>query len=379
MRVLPGLVQDLKALPGVSTPTVPYVQPTMTGGPPPDGTPGNPCPAGAAARAFDLTAIDRSNVSNGSRTAYVPTVDAAAIKQRLKLPEPLVMHVVAGDCVTVTLRNQLAAPVGFSMGKLDREAGSSGADVGFNPEQNVAPGASRTYVYYVPTDRIGSAAIGDLASADGVKRGLYGVVVVAPKSTVAGQPTIFRDPVTGAMKDLGAQVLVRAPGQMQPNYRDFTVTMADDDIAIGRDFMPYPTDANAGRSLLSFANAPAGDGASSFIDPGGVPSLTAYAGDPMLVHVLMAPGSENSHVFSLGGLRWPQDRHVDDSSWMTAQGMAPWETFDLDVVGGAGGGQPGDYFYGDLRRPFTAVGAWGLQHVLPAGSCSILRADASAC
>jgi len=379
LRVLPGLVQDLKALPGVTTPTAPYAEPTMTGRPPPDAPPGNPCPQGASPRAFDLTAIDRSNVNNGSRTAFVPTVDAAAIKQRLKLPEPLVMHVVAGDCVTVTLRNQLLGPVGFSMGKLDREAGSSGADIGFNPEQNVAPGASRTYVYYVPTDRIGSAAIGDLASADGVKRGLYGVVVVAPKSTVPGQPTIFRDPATGAMKDLGAQVLVRAPGQMRPNYRDFTVTLADDDIAIGRDFMPYPTDANAGRTLLSFSSAPSGDAAQSFVDPGAVPGLAAYAGDPMLVHVLMAPGSENSHVFSLGGLRWPQDRHIDESNWMTAQGMAPWETFDLDVVGGAGGGQPGDYFYGDLRRPFTAAGAWGLQHVLPAGSCSILRVDASAC
>jgi FtsP/CotA-like multicopper oxidase with cupredoxin domain len=380
VRVLPGLVPGLRALPGVPTPSSPYTEPSSSGGGvPPSAAPGNPCPDRAPARAFDLTAIDRSNGLNGSRTAYVPTADAAAIQQRLKLPEPLVMHVVAGECVTVTLRNQLATPVGFSIGKLDREAGSGGVDVGYAPEQNVAPGANRTYVYYVPTDLIGSAAVGDLASADGMKRGLYGAVVVAPASTVAGQPTIFRDPATGALKDLGAQVLVRAPGQPRPNYRDFTVTMADDDIAIGRDFMPYPTDANAGRSLVSYAAAAPGDGADAFVDPGGVPALTAYAGDPMLVHVLMAPGSENSHVFSLGGLRWPQDRHIAKANWMTAQGMGPWETFDLDVVGGAGGGQAGDYVYGDLRRPFTATGLWGLQHVLASGSCSIRRVDASVC
>jgi len=37
---------------------------------------------------------------------------------------------------------------------------------------------------------------------------------------------------------------------------------------------------------------------------------------------------------------------------------------------GAGGTQqaPGDYFYGDLRRPFTQVVLWGLQRVLPATS-----------
>jgi len=379
LRVLPGLVPDLQALPGVDTPTTPYVEPVPTGGPPPDAPPGNPCPAGATPRPFDLTALDRSGVSNGARTAYVPTEDAAAIKQRLKVAEPLVMHVVAGDCVTVTLRNQLTTPVGFSMGKLDREVGSSGADIGFNPEQNVLPGASRTYVYYVQSDQIGTAAVGDLANATSLKNGLYGAVVVAPKSTVPGQPTIFRDPVSGALKDLGTQVLVRAPGQLRPNYRDFTVTLADDDIAIGRDFMPYPTSANAGRTLLGYSAAPAGDVAGSFVDPGAVPTMTAYAGDPMLVHVLMAPGSENSHVFTLGGLRWPQDRHIAMSNWMTAQGMSPWETFDLDVVGGAGGGQPGDYFYGDQRRPFTAVGAWGLQHILPADSCSIRKVDASAC
>ena len=67
----------------------------------------------------------------------------------------------------------------------------------------------------------------------------------------------------------------------------------------------------------------------------------------------------------------------------TTQGMGPWESFDLDVVGGAGGTRaaPGDYFYGDLRRPFTAVGLWGLQRVLPYASptCPILRVDGSTC
>ena len=42
---------------------------------------------------------------------------------------------------------------------------------------------------------------------------------------------------------------------------------------------------------------------------------------------------------------------------------------------------PGDYFYGDLRRPFTAVGIWGLQRVLApsTGSCPILLVDGSTC
>jgi FtsP/CotA-like multicopper oxidase with cupredoxin domain len=379
VRVLPGLVPGLLPLPGVTTPTTSYAEPTSTGGAPPPGAPGDPCPAGAPARSFDLSAVDRSTTWPGSRTAYVPTVDANAIIQRLKQPEPLVLHVVAGECVTVLLRNRLTTPVGFGVGELDRAAGSGGVDVGYAPEQNADPGGTRTYRYYVPSDKVGSAAIGDLANAASLKNGLYGVVVVAPASTVPGQPTIFRDPATGALKDVGAQVLVRAPGQARPNYRDFTVTLADDDIAIGRDLMPYPTDADAGRTLLGYRAAPGGDGPGGFTDPGDVASLTAYAGDPTLVHVLLAPGSENSHVFTLGGLRWPQDRTIPYSSWMSAQGLGAWETFDLDVVGGAGGGEPGDYVYGDARRPFTAVGAWGVQHVLPADSCSVRRVDATTC
>jgi hypothetical protein len=102
-----------------------------------------------------------------------------------------------------------------------------------------------------------------------------------------------------------------------------------------------------------------------------------------VVHVLVAPGSENAHVFSLGGLRWSQDSFLENSSWTAAQGLGPWESINAWVVGGAGGTQQsaGDYFYGDLRRPFTQIGVWGIQRVLPApaGTCPIRRVDNSPC
>ncbi|MEO7754597.1 MAG: hypothetical protein ABIS35_14415, partial [Terracoccus sp.] len=198
-----------------------------------------------------------------------------------------------------------------------------------------------------------------------------------------GVPTEFSDPVTGEARDIGAQVIIHVPGATVTDYRDFTVTVADDDSAIGQDFMPYPTSARTGRSLVNYQAAPAGDGPTAFRNPGQVPWLKAYPGDPTLVHVLMAPGSENSHAFSLGGLRWPQDRFVDHSASTTTQGGGAWESFDLEIEGGAGGTRaaPGDYFYGDVRRPFTAVGLWGLQRVLPyqATSCPIRRVDGSTC
>ena len=384
LRILPGRVPDLKDLPGVSSPSDPYVLPSTTGGnPPPADSPGNPCPTGAPTRSFALSAMDKSGTFNGARTAYVPSVDAAAIKKGTKKEVPLVMHAVAGECVTVRLTNLLTTPVGFAVGKVDRAVGSGGVNVGFDPDQNVAPNGTRSYVYYLPTDKIGTAPVADLAGATTLKSGLYGALVVAPASTVDGQSTEFSDPVTGRPSDLGAQVLVHVPGAATEDYRDFTVTLADDDSAIGQDFMPYPTNAVTGRSLINYQAAPAGDGNTAFRDPGAVPRLTSYAGDPVVVHVLATPGSESAHVFGLGGLTWHQDRFNASSNSVSAQGMGPWETLDAQVTGGAGGtGQePGDYFYGDLRRPFTAVGLWGLQQVLDpaAAPCPVRRVDGSTC
>ena len=385
VRILPGQVAGLQPLPGVGSPAGNYVQPVETGDPAPASTsPGNPCEPGAPARKFDLTAMDVPGRFSGGRAAYVPNADISNIEDGTKNAEPLVLHVVAGECVTVNLTNLMPQPptavppavqlppvhVGFSVGKLDREEGSGGVNVGFAPNQNVAPGATRKYVYYVPSDRIGSAVIADLNDATSLKQGLYGSVVVAPASKESGKVTSFSDPVTGAPKDTGSQVIVHVPGAATPNYRDFTVAMADDDVKIGQDFMPYPTDAIPGASLINYQAAPPGDGPTAFRDPGNVPWLTAYAGDPIMVHALLAPGSENSHVFSLGGLRWGQDPLVTDSNSVTAQGITPWETFTAKIIGGAGGTAQatGDYFYGDLRRPFTAAGLWGLQRVLPTPS-----------
>src|SRR3954468_23879424 len=380
-RILPGTVSDLQPLPGVPAPTGSYVQPAPTGGSPPAAAaPGDPCPTGAPTRSFNLSAMDRSGAYNGARRACVRSVDVAAIKARTMALTPLVLHVVAGEGMTVHLTNLLTTPVGFSVAKLDRTEGSGGVNVGFAPDQNVAPNATRTYTYYVPTDRLGTAMIADLAGTSRDKAGLYGAVVVAPASKVAGLSTEFSDPVTGRARDVGAQVIVHAPGNTPEDYRDFTVAIADDDLNIGQDFMPYPTNANAGRALINYQEAPSGD---SFTDSGAVPTLTAYAGDPMVVHAFVAPGSENSHSFSLGGMLWADDPPITDSDWQTTQGLGAWESFNADIEGGAGGlqHQPGDYFYGDLRRPFTEIGVWGLQHVLPAGttSCPIRRVNGDLC
>jgi hypothetical protein len=99
------------------------------------------------------------------------------------------------------------------------------------------------------------------------------------------------------------------------------------------------------------------------------------------VHFLVAPGSEQMHVFNLGGQFWPFDPEIPDSQAVENQGIGPYETYDAEIDGGAGGlaRTVGDFFYGDMRRPFTMAGMWGLMRVMSDPSCPILPLDGLTC
>jgi hypothetical protein len=379
LRVLPGRVDDLQPLPGTSVPDGPAV-PTPTGGRPPVVTSaGRPCPANAPARSFAVSAVDLPNDrgEEGTRSAFVPTGIAADVRAGRVAPEPLVLHAAAGECVTVELRNERAtARASFHVDKLVRTAASSGVNAGYNPEQTIAPGERRTYRYFADSEKIGSAAISDFGDLDSGARGLYGAFVVAPTGAQ------FADPRTGLPRDVGAQVDVRLPNG--DAYRDFSLILFDNDAVIGANTMPYPT-AVDGPALVNYRSEPRPADAMAFSseahgDPS-TPILQAHVGDAMRVHMLGAPGSEQPHVLSMGGLRWSTDPRLPGANTVEAAAVSPWTSTDVQIIGGAGGqgGLVGDMWYGDLRRPFTEAGMWGLLRVLPAESCDVKRLDGAAC
>jgi hypothetical protein len=211
---------------------------------------------------------------------------------------------------------------------------------------------------------------------------LYGAIVVAPAGAT------FTEPQSGGQVSYGAQVDVHVPGAA--SYRDFTVLMQDTDESIGQSHMPYPTDVK-GITPVNYRSGPrttgTGDGNDAFAATGSgstgtpaTPVLKAYVGDPVQVHAIVTPGSEQMHVFSLGGESFPLDPFLDGSSQIQARGIGPWETLQANVRGGAGGGTTvGDLFYGDLRRPFTEGGLWGIQRVLSDASCPIRPLDSRGC
>jgi hypothetical protein len=161
--------------------------------------------------------------------------------------------------------------------------------------------------------------------------------------------------------------------------------MADADPVIGGSFMPYPIDVKD-PALLNYRHVTGrGDDANTFSskvhgDPA-TPLLRAYAGDPTKVHFLVAPGSEQMHVLGLGGQYWAFDPEIRLSQSIASQGVGPWETFDAELTGGAGGlaRTRGDFFYGDVRRPFTQAGMWGLMRVMSDASCPIKPLDGLDC
>jgi manganese oxidase len=377
IRVLPQRVGDLAQLPGTSVPAGDGSSPlpAVTGGAPPEPrSPGQPCPASAPQRNITVSAVDVPGGVPGREAAFVPSFDAAAVKSGARPPEPLVVHAAAGECLNVTLNNERAsARASFHVGELTRTPESSGVDVGFNPEQTVAPGGQRTYRFYADSRKIGSALISDFGGFDTGAQGLYGSVVVAPANAT------FTDPVSGEETSFGTAVDVHVPGT--PGYRDFSAIMSDDDPIIGGSFMPYPSQVS-GQALINYRSAgQRADDSSMFSsrvhgDPA-TPVFRAYAGDPTKVHFTVAPGSEQLHVFSLGGQFWPFDPEIANSQAQASQAVGAWQTFDAEVRGGAGGlmRTVGDSFYGDLRRPFTQAGMWGLMRVMSDPSCPIRPLD----
>jgi hypothetical protein len=224
IRVLPERrVDSLQPLPGRDVPAGQTDPPQPTGGRPPvASTTGEPCAPGAPQKTFKVSAVDVPGAVIGRTLAYVPTADAAAVKSGLKAPEPLVLHVAAGDCVNVEFTNQLAlGRASFHVDKLLRDTRSSGVNAGYNPEQTVAPGGAKSYRFFADDAKLGSAVISDYGGDDTGVKGLYGALIVSPAGAT------FTDPVSGAAKDTGTQVDVNVHGQV--GYRDFSLIFAENE------------------------------------------------------------------------------------------------------------------------------------------------------
>ena len=274
---------------------------------------------------------------------------------------------------------------------------SLGIAAGFNPDQSVAPGGSRTYTFFAHPEYGEGAALvrdwGNVLVNPGL--GLYGAIVVAPAGAA------FTDPVTGA--DLSLASSWRADVHLPDGsgYRDFALFLQDEDEVIGTHAMPY-NHAVSGVVGLNYRSSPL-DGrfrsgprserglrqtplvlfeeAEGLFDlvpdevahsDGGVyaspstPLMEAYAGDSVRVHV-MVPFSEQNHVFSIEGHRWPLEPGMEGTDLVSSEQVGAVGRLEIVLDAGGPSGMPGDYLYGDHRLPYREAGLWGLFRVLGPG------------
>jgi FtsP/CotA-like multicopper oxidase with cupredoxin domain len=376
----------------------------------------DPCPAGVPQRAYDVSLINvtlpTAPVIDTEGVIYALTSDVAGIRSGQKPVEPLVLRVNRGDCLQVTLRNQVDADSryggrrgGFDLSKLPFNPQTSGGGaVGLNPDTTVAIGGSVTYRAFADRDT-GTSIFRNLGSEVSQRHGAYGLLIVEPTGS-----TWFN---SANNAPLGAtatstQAIIRGPGTQR--FREFALTLSTTDQHYSRSIVPYqdvvagtgvnstftagnPPVADKGFTHVSYHSEPItvrlgltssppnpspnyGTAFSSAVhgDPA-TPVFRAYAGDPV-VYRLGIGASDQLHNFTIAGHMFPKEPNMWNgttdrrSALLSSRTVTAGETLDAEIVGGAGGppANTGDYMYRDGRQPFTEAGMWGIFRVVPSGT-----------
>ena len=272
-----------------------------------------------------------------------------------------------GDCLKVNLTNETqGGPVTFHVDGLGYAPGVVG---------EVFPTESQTYFFFAHPE-IGET-VGLLRDSADVLRnpglGLYGAIIVGPRGSTYTHPESGED-MSGASS---WRVDVHPLGEA--SYRDFTFMIQDEDEVIGTAIMPY-TEHVEGVVGLNYKNESLLDrllidadtsrlfNSDVHGDPA-TPLAEAFVGDPVRFHVLV-PFSEQAHVFTVEGHRWPLESKRLGSDILSAIQLGGLEAITIILENGAGGrgGMPGDYLYGDHREPYREAGLWGLFRVYPRSS-----------
>jgi hypothetical protein len=331
------------------------------------------CPADAPQQLFNVAAVEvpLPMLADNPGKVYILQADKAALLAGAKPAEPLVLHVNVGDCILIRLANETAeGAVSFHADLLAVDPRDSlGVEAGFNPSQAAAPGETRTYTYYAHPE-IGEtvALVRDWGNVlVNPRLGLYGAMVVGPRGAA------YTDPLTGADASMIASWRVEVHPPDAPAYRDFTLFFQDEDAVIGTHLMPYNEHVQ-GVVGLNYRRGPL---TLSFGRNGGVPLATttplleAFVGDRVRVHVL-APYSEQAHVFTVEGHEWPREPGRAGSDRLDAMQIGALAAETLIFVAGGRAALPGDYLYGDHREPYREAGLWGIFRVYAPGDVGAL-------
>ena len=187
-----------------------------------------------------------------------PAEDPAGANNRRLRPRPLVIRANAGECVKVTLKNELEATGGDGLPNNPRVGmkvygpaydaqTSDGSAVGYNADTTVGMGETISYYWKAPSEegtflfRDQGALMGSEANSGSTGHGLHGAFVVEPAGST------WRDPETGQPLYAGASDHNRITKQSGDPYIDAdivapggafreTVQLSQDELPGGNGF-----------------------------------------------------------------------------------------------------------------------------------------------
>jgi manganese oxidase len=410
-RVMNTLHPNLEPLPDrTPPPSGPgFPQLTFTGKAPP-AAPSGPgtaaCPGNAPVRSYNVSIFNgitfdpgmpgQSIGADGTTSwavMYSLSQDEAAIKAGTKPVVPLVIRANAGDCLQVTLHNDLPTDhftwtwgsgttrAGFNIGNVIADPLQSyGGAVGFDPDTTVAPGSSRTYSYYVDKE-LGTNLILNLGNESSWRGGAYGALIAEPAGSAWADPFTGRPLQSGIFADI-----------FRPNgtaFREYASIFSDREPLLGHSIMVYYLDSDHSyldyheesltqresctpgtppSCMTGLDNIPLWLAKSNSVAGGADPAtplFEAFAGDPVVWRFANASG-DDTVAFQVSGHAFPLDHGIEDSQIIDARTLLAGETFDAYLVGGAGGATraTGDFQYNVGRNPIIKSGDWGIFRVL---------------
>ena len=200
------------------------------------------CPSGARMVTYDIEAFQTVIPLNGwgdkiaDGLVYSLSSQKAAIKANPALTQPLTMRANVGDCIKVTLRNDISGRrIGITADGLVHSdpKDSDGMRVGWNADSTVGHGHAKTYYWYA--DREGESPLIDAANIDtaaashsSVQRGLYGALIVHPKGSTWHNPTTGQNLLNSSNAAVDAELFADVRDPAAPDYRSFAMVMLDE-------------------------------------------------------------------------------------------------------------------------------------------------------
>jgi FtsP/CotA-like multicopper oxidase with cupredoxin domain len=321
--------------------------------------------------------------------------------------QPLILRVNQGECLRLTLRNDLANDelaslhlhgAGLYLAKTGLPA------IAANPEALALPGGSVTYEWWVSPDEAEGThyfhSHGD--DRNQTNHGLFGAVIVEPKGS------IYVDPLSGQELRSGWAAIIQDPNGS--DFREFAIVYHE----IGTERFRHRTKNGAavlltdrftsaykpGGRALNYRSEPFMNrlqlqqqifgkadlslsySSYAFGDPA-TPVARSYLGDPVKQRVIHG-GSEVFHVHHVhgGAIRWRRQPGVEPTAFdhgfekqppllpqaserTDSQSIGPSESYDLENECGSGGCQysVGDYLFHCHVAHHYLAGMWGIWRV----------------